>query len=331
MAYVATKLRKVIEIESIITIHYFEYMRDFVFSGESHDFWEFLYVDKGAVDVYAGDKWLTVKQGEIIFHKPNEFHALKSVGKASPNLVVASFKSKSELIKLFEGKKYAINKDEKVVLSSYINQAKTILKTPLNIPSVEQVLLKPDLKIGEEQILQSILEYFLILNLQNHIEAGEAEVNNTKDKEEEIELSSLSTEDSISKKSLNYFNMSVGMKGMDKEKLLVEVIRYMEFHICDRLSIGEICSKFGMSKSYLHNLFYKAKGCGAIDYFNKLKLGRAKTIIREGNMSFTEISIFLSYGSLSYFSKAFRKLENMSPMEYAASVKNISNLTRERF
>ena len=331
MAYVATKLRKVIEIDSIITIHYFEYMKDFVFSGEFHDFWEFLYVDKGAVDVYAGDKWLTVKQGEIIFHKPNEFHALKSVGKASPNLVVASFKSKSELIKLFEGKKYALNKDEKVVLSSYINQAKNILKTPLNIPSVEQVLLKPDLKIGEEQILQSMLEYFLILNLQNHIEAGETEVNNTKDKEEEIELSSLSTEDSISKKSLNYFNMSVGMKGMDKEKLLVEVIRYMEFHICDRLSIGEICSKFGMSKSYLHNLFYKAKGCGAIDYFNKLKLGRAKTIIREGNMSFTEISIFLSYGSLSYFSKAFRKLENMSPMEYAASVKNISNLTRERF
>ena len=245
--------------------------------------------------------------------------------------MVASFKSKSELIKLFEGKKYAINKDEKVVLSSYINQAKNILKTPLNIPSVEQVLLKPNLKIGEEQILQSILEYFLILNLQNHIEAGETEVNNTKDKEEEIELSSLSTEDSISKKSLNYFNMSVGMKGMDKEKLLVEVIRYMEFHICDRLSIGEICSKFGMSKSYLQDLFHKAKGCGAIDYFNKLKLGRAKTIIREGNMSFTEISIFLSYSSLSYFSKAFRKLENMSPMEYAASVKNISNLTRERF
>ena len=152
MAYVATKLRKVIEIDSIITIHYFEYMKDFVFSGEFHDFWEFLYVDKGAVDVYAGDKWLTVKQGEIIFHKPNEFHALKSVGKASPNLVVASFKSKSELIKLFEGKKYALNKDEKVVLSSYINQAKNILKTPLNSPSVEQVLLKPDLKIGEEQI-----------------------------------------------------------------------------------------------------------------------------------------------------------------------------------
>ena len=116
---------------------------------------------------------------------------------------------------------------------------------------------------------------------------------------------------------------------MDKEKLLVEVIRYMEFHICDRFFIGEICSKFGMSKSYLQDLFHKAKGCGAIDYFNKLKLGRAKTIIREGNMSFTEISIFLSYSSLSYFSKTFRKLENMSPMEYAASVKNISNLTGE--
>ena len=116
---------------------------------------------------------------------------------------------------------------------------------------------------------------------------------------------------------------------MDKEKLLVEIVRYMEFHICDRLSIGEICSKFGMSKSSLQDLFHKAKGCGAIDYFNKLKLGRAKTIIREGNMSLTEISIFLSYSSLAYFSKAFKKSENMSPMEYAASVKNISNLIRK--
>lgn len=329
MAYVATKLRKVIEIDSIITIHYFEYMKDFVFSGESHDFWEFLYVDKGAVDVYAGDKWLIVKQGEIIFHKPNEFHAIKSVGKASPNLVVASFNSKSELINLFAGKKYAINKDEKVVLSSYINQAKNILKTPLNVPSIEQVILKPDIKPGDEQILLSILEYFLVLNLQNHIETREEIVNNEKDKTKEIELSSLSAEDKISKKNFNYFNLPVGMKGMDKEKLLVEVIRYMEFHICDRLSIGEICSKFGMSKSYLQDLFHKTKGCGAIDYFNKLKLGRAKTIIREGNMSLTEISIFLSYSSLAYFSKAFKKSENMSPMEYAVSVKNISNLIRK--
>ena len=48
MTYIETKLKREIVIDSIITIHYFEYMRDFVFRGEFHDFWEFMYVDKGS-------------------------------------------------------------------------------------------------------------------------------------------------------------------------------------------------------------------------------------------------------------------------------------------
>ena len=39
MGYVSTRMKKEINIESIVTIHYFEYMKNFVFQGESHDFW----------------------------------------------------------------------------------------------------------------------------------------------------------------------------------------------------------------------------------------------------------------------------------------------------
>lgn len=46
MTYVKTHLKREIVINSIITIHYFEYIRDFIFHGEAHDFWEFAYVDK---------------------------------------------------------------------------------------------------------------------------------------------------------------------------------------------------------------------------------------------------------------------------------------------
>ena len=49
MTYVKTQLKREITIPAIITIHYFEYMKDFAFKGESHDFWEFLYVDKGNI------------------------------------------------------------------------------------------------------------------------------------------------------------------------------------------------------------------------------------------------------------------------------------------
>ena len=91
MTYIKTKLKHSIDIDAIITLHYFEYMKNFEFKGESHNFWEFLYVDKGTVAVRADDTWTTLKTGDIIFHQPNEFHAIKSIGKDSPNLVVMSF------------------------------------------------------------------------------------------------------------------------------------------------------------------------------------------------------------------------------------------------
>lgn len=46
MTYIKTKLKRSIDIDAIITLHYFEYMKNFEFKGESHNFWEFLYVTK---------------------------------------------------------------------------------------------------------------------------------------------------------------------------------------------------------------------------------------------------------------------------------------------
>ena len=49
MAYYGVDLKNSISIKRIYSIHYFEYMSNFSFAGESHDFWEFIFVDKGQV------------------------------------------------------------------------------------------------------------------------------------------------------------------------------------------------------------------------------------------------------------------------------------------
>lgn len=53
MDYKYVTLKDDISIDKLYTVHYFEYMNDYSFVGESHDFWEFLYVDKGAVNITA--------------------------------------------------------------------------------------------------------------------------------------------------------------------------------------------------------------------------------------------------------------------------------------
>lgn len=56
MTYQPFLLTEELHITQIITIHYFEYTNTYHFHGESHDFWEFLCVDKGEVTVTAGEK-----------------------------------------------------------------------------------------------------------------------------------------------------------------------------------------------------------------------------------------------------------------------------------
>ena len=68
-----------ISIHEVFTIHYFEYMSDFSFAGESHNFWEFVFVDKGEIDIYMESIHARLKKGEVAFHKPNEFHRLQAV------------------------------------------------------------------------------------------------------------------------------------------------------------------------------------------------------------------------------------------------------------
>lgn len=298
MAYFSTPLNIEFHIREIITVHYFEYMKDFVFSGEAHDFWEFLYVDKGEITVQANHSIYHLKAGDVIFHKPNEFHALKASGKKAPNLVAISFRCTNESMKYFEEKSCSLNQEERFLISGIISEARQAFSTPLHIPSVEKVELAPSSPFGAAQLILLYLQMFLIHVKRNHFEEEGAPIHAIPT--EQITLSSNSTH-------------------------LEQIIQFMEFHICEHLSIKTICDEFSISRSTLHSLFHREKNCGAIDYFNLMKIERSKEIMRDGNMNFTEIAYFLSYSSLQYFSKQFKKTTGMSPLEYFNSVKKYSN------
>ena len=124
MNYRGISLSRDFEISKLFSVHYFEYMSDFFFPGEAHDFWELLCVDRGEVEVTADSHHYTLKRGEIIFHKPNEFHGLKANGTVAPNLVVISFRCLSPAMSFFEEKILTIGEIEKNLLASIIIEAK---------------------------------------------------------------------------------------------------------------------------------------------------------------------------------------------------------------
>ena len=294
MEFYRYPLEKVFDIPQIITIHYFEYGKDFTFPGESHDFWEFLCVDKGEAIITAGSRKHTLTKGNIIFHQPGQFHSVATNGVTAPNLVVVSFVCHSPAMGFFHDKILQLGETERNLLAIIVSEAKNAFLTSLDDPTTRQLTKNPSQTPGAEQIIQISLEHFLI-SLYRKGSAPREE-------------SPLAT----------------SIKLRQDEETFLHIKAYMEARLDQNLTIWQICHDNLTGSSQLQKIFQKQCGCGIMEFFFQLKINRAKELIREKNMNFTQIADALGYASIHYFSRQFKKLTGMSPSEYALSIKALS-------
>ena len=77
MYYPGIDFQTSISIGTIYSIHYYEYRTDFTFSGETHDFWEFVYADKGETIITSDQTEFRLKalrdQGIKNHYSPHSF------------------------------------------------------------------------------------------------------------------------------------------------------------------------------------------------------------------------------------------------------------------
>ena len=102
-----------------------------------------------------------------------------------------------------------------------------------------------------------------------------------------------------------------------------EIIAYMKKNLDKRIKRSDLCHKFNVSITSMETAFKKIKGQPVMRYFTKLKIEEAKRMIRENAYNFTEISEMLGFSTPHYFSTVFKKTINMTPSEYANSIKAI--------
>lgn len=89
--YPILKVHKQIGVWAFVSCFEMQYQPDFSFEGEMHDFWELVFVRKGCAGITAGDRILELHPGQIIFHKPMEFHRIWSARDTSLQVIILSF------------------------------------------------------------------------------------------------------------------------------------------------------------------------------------------------------------------------------------------------
>lgn len=284
MEYIRTQLNKALEIEGIYTIHYFEYTKDFAYSGELHDFWEVVYADKKSVVITAGAKELTLEAGQMYIHKPNEFHKIRCDGTRAANSVILSFDCSCPELMSIAGIVINCTADEKRLMGYIISEAMDAFSTPLGTPYTRVLEKSENGNFGCEQMIQLYMEQLLIRLIRGN-------------------------------------HRAVRMRSADSDRLLTKICDYLENNVEKRLSFEDIQREFNISASVIKRLFHGGMNCGIMEHFLRLKIDAAKQMIRENEFNFTEIAERLGFNTPQYFTTAFKRISGMTPSEYERSVK----------
>ncbi|WP_316815710.1 AraC family transcriptional regulator [Pedobacter nyackensis] len=96
----------------------------------------------------------------------------------------------------------------------------------------------------------------------------------------------------------------------------VQSISYMKANVHKRLTTDEIAELFNYSSAHFSVLFKQRTGLSPIDYFIKIKIRHACTLLTESNLIIKEIAEKVGYEDPFYFSRIFKKVTGNSPLEY---------------
>ena len=288
MKYISTHLKKSFVVNEVVTIHYFEYEKNYGFIGETHDFWEFVYVDKGEVIINIENEQFKLEQGNIVFHQPNEYHNLKSNGVVAPNLVIITFKCNSPAMKFFRKKILPLSDIEKGFLSGIIKEAMRSFSSPLDDTFLTELTRHKDAYFGSEQMISLYLEQLLISLYRNF---GKIQKNTTT------------------------------LRRSTHKDIVNKILQFMNENAHNKISIKEISNAVGVSKTGVSTIFKHYMGDSVMNYFLKMKIDISKTMIREGHLNISQIALYLGFESIHLFSRNFKKITGMTPTEYGKSVK----------
>jgi AraC-like DNA-binding protein len=274
-------VKRGLSINNIGSILFYRYSPSFVFAGEFHADWEFVYVDKGRVAIEADGKPFTLNAGQFFLHKPMEFHKIRSDGVSSDVFIMAFLLETGEdsLLRL-AGKVQSPNEEEKAILAQIMEENKLVFRETNFFE--ENIHFTP--RFGSIQYVANLLENFFLLSLRKEPEKVEEK------------------------------------EPKNGNAILANATQYLNEHLNENVTFAELSNHLGYSASYLAKLFRGTLHSSFKEYSINLKIEKAKTLIVEKNLTFSEIADNLGFSSVQHFSKMFKRKTGFNPTEYQKSV-----------
>ena len=288
--YQKNTLKSVIKVSAIYTIHYFKYGKNFTVPAERHNFWEMVYVDSGEVGIIADDKEFVLKQGEAFFHRPNELHTIYT-SDSFGNSAIISFDCLNREMNYFADKIFKLGDFEKTLLGKIITETPRCFSDKLNDVYLTKMTKRKKTPPGSEQFIKNSIELMLLSLLR-----ADGEKDGVK-------------------------NITENIASLQTDKIVSNIIAILKSRLYSSIDLNTIAKELFFSKTYIKNVFKKNMGISIIQYYILLKIEESKKLISQNKYTYTEIAGIMGFNSVHYFSRLFKAHTDMTPSEYARSIK----------
>ncbi len=249
----------------------------FLFPGETHDFWEMMYCIKGNAIISAGERVFTLKENQVVFFHPMEFHSFRVEKETKSKFFIASYEMQGELTDKLKNRVFDLNQEHMRIINEIIN---TLRLNNSDIDEEEETgFLSAISQIPYRlNIISNMFENFIIL---------------------------ISKENAISSHLVK-----------NHETLIyANALRIIDESLGDKITVDMLSKECNVSSTYLKGLFKKYNGLGIHEYILKNKMALSKQMLSEG-ITVTEIAEKLGFSSQTYFSTVFKRETGLSPSEY---------------
>ena len=93
-------------------------------------------------------------------------------------------------------------------------------------------------------------------------------------------------------------------------------IRYFENNYMNDIYITDLAKTLGIESSYLSKLFKKQVGCSPIEYLTKVRIDKAKQLLKFPPYSIKNVAKAVGFSDPLYFSKIFKHYTGLNPTEF---------------
>ncbi len=280
--YFNHRVKKAVEVQSLITIEALTLSPAFSYPQEIHEFYEFAYVEDGKLSCTLGEKTVELSGGDFLLIPPSKTHSYFVAPAHTAEIFIVCFRCSSELLTIFD-RKIALKSEEKALIKEIVSEAKKAFAFPFK----RKLRLLDTPFLGAQQMVENNIERLLI-----HLIRNETDKNK---------------------------NIKLVMSSEELENGLVkDITALLDSKLYAKITLEDVCQKTYYSKTFLNGIFKKKTGYTIMQYYTLLKVREAQKLLRE-DLAPSAVSHQLHFESPTYFTKVFKKYTQMTPSAYKKS------------